>query len=206
MPTFFQSVAYLFKDILWLRLIIAFAFALDIIYIYFFQKTPDWMRINWDFVYIIINLLFASFLIKELLQAKLTSEEKTAHKEVFPFLTKSEFYKLVKISKFQTLPKGSIITEENKSITQLTLIFDGDANILKNNHIISHLRQFSFIGEMAFTTNRNASATVITTRSTKVFIWDFAALKELFNRIPPIRSAFQTSVGIDMAYKLLSTE
>lgn len=197
-----NAFAFLFKNILWLRVAAIVSSSLNITYKYYGLASPAWIDIFWQSVFIAINGYRVYILVKEMLGVHFTKDEKVLYKEVFSALNPVDFFKLLRAGSQKTVPLGSVLTEENKPVNKITLIFDGEAEVVKSGHKLAKLKQYSFVGEMAFTTGELASATVTTLKPTKIYFWEFEKLQEILRRNLQLRTTFQASVGVDMAHKL----
>lgn len=57
--------SFLVKDILWLRVISIIASIAGIVYNYFVPAAPLWLVINWNLVFIAINIVQIGILLRE---------------------------------------------------------------------------------------------------------------------------------------------
>ncbi len=120
------TVAYLVKDIIWLRAISIIGSFGFIIFNYYFPPEPIWLVIHWNTLWIAINSVQLLILIKERVFVNLTPEERGLHDSLLPTLSALEFDKILSCSKWRTVPKGEFIIKENDPLVQQLL------NIAKN--------------------------------------------------------------------------
>jgi len=76
------------------------------------------------------------------------------------------------------------------------------AKVTKEDKEISELSDGFFIGEMSFTTNQMASATVIASSPTRIVSWPSHELNELLAENPLVKTSLQATLGIDLVKKL----
>jgi len=198
----FNATAFMVKDILYLRIFAVFASTMNITYRTFGLEQTVWLDIGWQATFLLINLTRIGLIVKDMMGIKFTKEEKLAFDEIFSNFKPVDFNKFIHAAEFKTLKRGKTITEQGKPVEKLTLIFKGGADVRKDYKKLAHLQEYAFVGEMAFTTKKPAYATVVMTEDTKVFQWDFEALKKLLRHNTTMRISFQGSVGADMAQKL----
>src|SRR2546425_9970812 len=69
-------VAYLLKDILWLRLLTILSCFAGIAFNYFVPATPLWTVIGWNVLFAAINMIQCAIIIRERSGIQFTDEEK----------------------------------------------------------------------------------------------------------------------------------
>src|SRR5499433_3027593 len=76
-------IAYLLKDILWLRLLTILSCFAGIAFVYFVPATPLWTVIYWNILFAVINMVQIAIIIKERSGVHFTEEEKELHETLF---------------------------------------------------------------------------------------------------------------------------
>lgn len=198
-----NATAFLFKDILYLRAFAICASSCDIYY-NLQAEDIDWISVNWEGVFICINLYRIIILVREIIGVHFSKEERTVYQKVFSNFTPLDFFKFIRLAKLENFDKDQTLVQQGKTISHLYLIFKGGAKVEKNNQLVAKLVPYAFVGEMAFTTHNYASATVTIDQDSKVFVWQFDKLEKLMRGNRSIQIAFQLAVGVDMAKKLNS--
>src|SRR5205085_5192255 len=94
-------LAYLLKDILWLRLLTILSCVAGIAFNYFVPATPLWTVIYWNVLFAIINIVQIAIIIKERSGVHFTEEEKELHDTLFKNFAPFEFMKLMRIAKWR---------------------------------------------------------------------------------------------------------
>ena len=110
--------------------------------------------------------------------------------------------KLIRVGEWKSLESDATLTIEGETVSSIMLIYNGAATVRSKGKEIATLKDGDFIGEMSFTTDAQASATVVTTEPTRLFVWPKDDLKRLLNRNPVMRVTIQGVLGTDMAKKL----
>ena len=79
------AFSFLVKDILWLRLVSILASTFSVFYNYTIPLEPMWLAINWNIVFVLVNLYHIAIIIYEkrpISMAKETQEQgHTAHRQ-----------------------------------------------------------------------------------------------------------------------------
>lgn len=197
------GLAYLVKDILWLRLISIVACFIMVLFNYFVPAEPLWVAIYWNIAFIAVNAVRSILLLTERNQARFSDIEKEMYDTVFHLLTPVEFAKLLRSGSWETFAPNTSIIQEGERPEALVLLYNGVARVQRNKDNRSmELRDGAFIGEMSMVTNGEASANVVAESEIKAFTWPRASLEKLFSANPNLKSSFQAVIASDMAQKL----
>src|SRR5713101_62581 len=112
-------VAYLLKDILWLRLLTILACFAGIVFNYFVPATPLWRIIYWNVLFATINIVQIAIIISQLPCIHFTEEEKELHDTLFKNFAPFEFMKLMRVGKWLDARQGEILATEQKPIDSM---------------------------------------------------------------------------------------
>jgi hypothetical protein len=196
-------VAYLLKDILWLRLLTILACFAGIVFNYFVPATPLWSIIYWNLLFATINIVQIAIIIRERTGIHFTEEEKELHDTLFKNFAPFEFMKLMRIAKWLEAKQGEVLAVEKETLTAVMLIYNGLVSIENNGKEVVQLRDGNFIGEVSFITGGTASATVRALQPTRYITWPKAEVTKLLNRNPSMRLAMQSVLSTDLSKKLM---
>ncbi|HEY0547485.1 MAG TPA: cyclic nucleotide-binding domain-containing protein [Pyrinomonadaceae bacterium] len=197
------ALAYLVKDILWLRVLTTFACVAGIIFNYNVHSTPLWVVIYWNLLFLIINLVQIAIIMKERREVSFTEEEKELYETLFKNFAPFEFMKLLRIGEWSEAQKDEVLAIEQKELADLMLIYNGLVKVEAEGETLAELKDGSFIGEMSFITGGAATATVKAVAPTRYLSWSKADLRQLFQRNPSMRFAMQTVISTDLTKKLM---
>lgn len=109
-------VAYLLKDILWLRLLTILSCVAGIAFNYFVPAEPLWSVIYWNLLFAVINIVQVAILIKERAGVHFTEEEKELHDTLFKNFAPFEFMKLMRIAEWREAKQGDVLAVEEQPI------------------------------------------------------------------------------------------
>lgn len=196
-------VAYLLKDILWLRLLTILSCFAGIAFNYFVPATPLWTVIYWNVLFAIINIVQIGIIIKERAGVHFSEEEKELHETLFKNFAPFEFMKLMRVGRWLEAKPGEVLAREQQSLDAVMLIYNGLAQVEKNGKEVAKLKDGNFIGEVSFITEGTATATVRALTPTRYVAWPKAAIKALLNRNPSMRFAMQSMLSTDLSKKLI---
>lgn len=197
------GIAYLVKDILWLRALTVLACIAGIIYNYTVPYVPLWVVIYWNLLFLAINLVQIVIIMKERREVSFSEEEQELYETLFKNFAPFEFMKLLRIGEWLEAKQDQVLAIEKKQLDDVMLIYNGLVKVEADGQTLAQLKDGSFIGEMSFITGGDATATVRAIEPTRYLSWSKADLKKLFNRNPSMLFAMQTVLSTDLTKKLM---
>jgi hypothetical protein len=196
-------LAYLVKDILWLRLLTIFACIAGIIFNYFVPATPLWAVIYWNVIFIVINAVQILIIIKERSDVSFTDEEKELYETLFKSFAPFEFMKLLRLGKWLEAKKGQFLAVEQKPLDSVMLIYNGLVSVETKGREIAQMKDGSLIGEISFITEGTATATVRALEKTRYLSWSKEDMHDLLNRNPNMKFAMEKVFSTELSKKLM---
>jgi hypothetical protein len=194
-------MAYLVRDMAWLRTITIVAAGCTLPYFYF-QPAPLYSAMAWQLAFIAINGVNLTRLLLERRPVPLTETEQQLHNLTFRTMTPREMLRVLEFASWHEAPAGSQLITQGEQIERLLLIHSGRAEVLADYRFRANLGPGDFMGEMGFATGRPTSADVVTTEDTRFLSWQRSDLERLYRRQPELKDAMLTILGTDMAQKL----
>jgi hypothetical protein len=195
-------VAYLLKDILWLRFLTILASIAGIIFNYFVPATPLWAVIWWNVVFIIINVVQILIIIKDRSGVSFTEEEQELYETLFKNFEPFEFMKLLRIGRWTNAKPGQSLTIEGQPVSDVILIYNGLVSIEVGGEEIRQMKDGTLIGEISFITGGVATATVRALEPTRYMAWPKEEMRHLLKRNPSMRFAMETVFSQELSRKL----
>jgi hypothetical protein len=196
-------VAYLLKDILWLRALTILSCFAGIAFNYFVPATPLWQVIGWNVLFAVINIVQVAIIIKQRSGVRFTEEEKELHETLFKHFAPFEFMKLMRAGQWLEAKQGQTLATEKQPMDSMMLIYNGLVGVETNGKEVARLKDGNFIGEVSFITGGVASATVRALQPTRYVKWPKEAVSKLLNRNPTMRFAMQALLSTDLSKKLM---
>ncbi|MFC1693443.1 cyclic nucleotide-binding domain-containing protein [Candidatus Latescibacterota bacterium] len=194
-------LAYVVRDILWLRILTIVAALCTFPYFYF-QEVPLYSALFWQTAFIVINTINLTILILERRPVYLTNDQKRLHLLLSRSFTSRELLKLLAIADWKEAKTEEKLIEKGACLEKLQLIFRGMVKVEVDGEIAGYIQDGGFAGEMSFASGEPTSADVIAIQPTRYLCWQKNKLESFFDKQPRIKDTMWTLLGCDMAAKL----
>ena len=99
------AFSFLVKDILWLRVVSILASLFSVFYNYFIPVEPMWLAINWNIVFVLVNLYHIAVIIYEKRPIKMAPKDKELYETLFKDLSPVEYLKVTKRAEWKKFKK-----------------------------------------------------------------------------------------------------
>ncbi len=195
-------VAYLLRDILWLRFLTILSCFAGMIFAYLVRGGPLWTVIGWNVLFAIINTVQIAILIRERSGVRFTEEEKELHETLFKKFAPFEFMKLMRIAEWRQVAPGEIVATEGQQLDEVMLIYNGLLAVEVKGEKKAELQDGHFIGEVSFISGGTATATVRAIEPTRYIAWPKKEIDGLLARNPSMHIAMQGMLTVDLSKKL----
>lgn len=195
-------VAYLVRDILWLRIITIAAIASMMPYYYCCHDKPQYQPIAWCSLFVAVNLVQIGLLIWERRPVFIGEEEKRIYREVFKSLSPREFVRLLEIADWERVAVDEQLLTQDQQVNSLSLIATGRGSVQIDGRHVADVGSRQFVGEMAFLTEAPASASVIAKTHMDVLSWPLEKLRPFLLDNSQIHFKLRGVLGNDLVEKL----
>ena len=186
------AFSFLVKDILWLRVVSILASLFSVFYNYVIPANPMWLAINWNIVFVVVNLYHIAVIIYEKRPIKMPPKDKELYETLFKDLSPVEYLKISKVAEWKSFKSGETIIRQNHLVTDLILIYNGTVDVVVGTKKVAELKDGQFVGEMSFLTEKSATATCIVKHDTECLVWKQPEFKELLKRNPSLYYTIQS--------------
>ena len=186
------AFSFLVKDILYLRLVSVLASLFSVFYNYTIPIEPMWLAINWNIVFIVVNIYHIAVLIYEKRPVHMSPKYKELYETMFKDMTPVEFLKITKIADWVHFKEGEVVTQQKHTVDTLNLIYNGTVNVTVDGSKVAQLKDGQFVGEMSFLTEKPATATCVVKHDTECLVWKQEEFKELLKRNPSLYYSIQS--------------
>ena len=186
------AFSFLVKDIMWLRFVSILASSFSVFYNYFIPIEPMWLAINWNIVFVLVNLYHIAVIIYEKRPIKMAPKDKELYETLFKDLSPVEYLKISKVAEWRSFKSGETIIRQNHLVTDLILIYNGTVDVVVGTKKVAELKDGQFVGEMSFLTEKSATATCIVKHDTECLVWKQPEFKELLKRNPSLYYTIQS--------------
>ena len=185
------AFSFLVKDILWLRIMSILASVFSIFYNYTIPLEPMWLAINWNIVFVVVNLYHIAVIIYEKRPIKMAPKDKELYETLFKDLSPVEYLKISKVAEWKQYKSGETLIRQEHLVPDLILIYNGTVDVAVKGEKVAELKDGQFVGEMSFLTEKSATATCIVKHDTECLVWKQAEFKELLRRNPSLYFTIQ---------------
>jgi CRP-like cAMP-binding protein len=196
-------VAYLLRDILWLRSLTILSCFAGIVFGYFVRQGPLWTYISWNILFAIINIVQIAILIRERTSVRFTEEEKELYETLFKKFAPFEFMKLMRIAEWRQVAPGEIVATEGQQLDEVMFVYNGLLAVEVKGVKKDELQDGHFIGEVSFVSGGAATATVRAIEPTRYIAWRKKDIDGLLARNPSMHIAMQRMLTVDLSKKLI---
>jgi len=150
-----------------------------------------WLAINWNIVFVLVNLYHIAVIIYEKRPIKMAPKDKELYETLFRDLSPVEYLKVTKIANWKTFKSGETIIRQEHLVTDLILIYNGTVDVVVGKKKVAELKDGQFVGEMSFLTEKSATATCIVKHDTECLVWKQPEFKDLLKRNPSLYYTIQ---------------
>ena len=199
------AFSFLVKDILYLRILSILASLFSVLYNFYIPVEPMWLAINWNIIFVLVNIYHIAVIIYEKRPVKMSSKEKELYETMFRGLSPVEFLKITKIAQWKKFKSPLPIIQQGKPVNDLILIYNGMVDILVNDNKVAELKDGQFVGEMSFLTEKPATATCKVTHNTECLVWPQKDFKDLLKRNPSLYFTIQSLLSEQVSNNLVSS-
>src|ERR1041384_4267294 len=177
-------VAYLLRDILWLRFLTILSCFAGMVFGYLVRGGPLWTYITWNVIFALINIVQIAIIIKDRTGIHFTEEEKELHETLFKKFAPFEFMKLMRIADWRQVAPGGIVTTEGQPLDEVMMIYNGLLAREVKGEKKAELKDGHFIGELRFISGGRGHAPVRAIEPTRYIAWPKKEINRLLARNP----------------------
>ena len=199
------AFSFLVKDILYLRIVSVIASLFSIFYNYTIPVEPMWLAINWNFVFIAVNLYHIGIILYEKRAVKMDDRNEELYQTLFKEMTPVEYLKISRAAEWVSLKSGQRIITQGMPVPDLYLIYNGTVDVIVDGDGVAHLKDGEFVGEMSFLTEKVATATCKVKYDTICLVWKQREFKDLLKRNPSLYFTIQSVLSAQVSDKLVSS-
>ena len=197
------AFSFLVKDIFWLRIVSIIASLFSVFYNYVIPLEPMWLAINWNFIFIVVNIYHIAIILYEKREVKMDDKNQELYDTLFSEMTPVEYLKISRAAKWEMVKAGQRIITQCMPVPDLYLIYNGTVDVLVDKEQIAELKDGEFVGEMSFLTEKVATATCKVKYDAQCLVWKQREFKELLKRNPSLYFTIQSVLSAQVSDKLV---
>jgi hypothetical protein len=199
------AFSFLVKDIFWLRIVSIIASLFSVFYNYIIPLEPMWLAINWNFIFIAVNIYHIAIILYEKREVKMDDKNQELYDTLFSEMTPVEYLKISRAAKWEMVKAGQRIITQGMPVPDLYLIYNGTVDVVVDKEQIAELKDGEFVGEMSFLTEKVATATCKVKYDAQCLVWKQREFKELLKRNPSLYFTIQSVLSAQVSDKLVSS-
>ena len=194
-------VGFLIRDVILSRAVFAVGAA---VFVYGFALgNSNFFALLWAVAILLVNMAVIWANLRDRFTTPLTPEEQELKKEM-PQFSEGDFRRLMQPCSWQTLDAPLQLTEQGKPSKTLYYIVSGGATVSKSDKEID-VGDNILIGEISFSQDVPATATVHAHEGSVLISWPHKKLKRLLKR-KSLKAGFDALLSNDLAEKLANDE
>ena len=186
------AFSFLVKDIFWLRIVSIVASLFSVFYNYVIPLEPMWLAINWNFIFIGVNLFNIGVILYEKRAVKMDAKNEELYSTLFKDMTPVEYLKISRAAQWETLKPNMRVITQGMPVPDLYLIYNGTVDVAVDGKMVAQLKDGQFVGEMSFLTEKSATATCIVKHDAECLVWKQPEFKDLLKRNPSLYYTIQS--------------
>jgi CRP-like cAMP-binding protein len=195
------AISYWLTDIFWLRLMAVVGLSFEILY--FWHSGGDLRTgIGWDLIFILINAYQLFRLLRDRLSLRLPEADRDLLRSVLAGLDDSQIARLLAAGAFCDLPGGTTLAVEDEPLEKIYFICSGRVGVTIAGREVSHLERGNFVGEVAFLTEKPATATVIAEGKVRALVFERGKLSQFFKNETEVAGLIYQLLGRELAQKI----
>ena len=175
--SFLEAVAFMQTDIFRLRVIEAMAMAMVAVYSLFHTYNLLDCHFLWACFHVCIHTYNIYHIMAEYFSLKLTEDDEELwhgkkdadefdEPSIFSIFSRAEFAVIHHHYEWKIFKEGEKVMTEGSHPKYLSYIVEGEGDVLIKGNNVAVVKKRSWLGEMSFFTNDNASATIVTKSKT----------------------------------------
>ena len=199
------AFSFLVKDIFWLRIVSILASLFSVLYNFYIPADPMWLAINWNFVFIAVNVYHIGVILYEKREVKMDAKNEELYQTLFKEMTPVEYLKISRAAQWETLKPGQRLITQGMPVPDLYLIYNGTVDVAIDGERVAELKDGEFVGEMSFLTEKVATASCIVKYEAQCLVWKQREFKELLKRNPSLYFTIQSVLSAQVSDKLVKS-
>jgi hypothetical protein len=190
--------AFLARDVVWLRGLLAFAQTLVVIYA-FGAGVP--IIALWNLLFALINAVWVIVILRERRSVTLPADLAPTYSRYFAALTPQEFLRLWNQGRREVVV-GQLLARDGEAPEALYFLTAGTVRVSRQGTPIADLAPGHFVAEMSLLTGEPANADVHAVGEVEAVRWAISDLRAIKQRNPVLWTKIQSVIGHDIVRKI----
>ncbi|MEM7069227.1 MAG: cyclic nucleotide-binding domain-containing protein [Pseudomonadota bacterium] len=192
-------VSMMMRNMNWLRF---FAIMAGTISAIFYFTIGDKVSMFWESMFTLVNLCQFLILQIENRRGRFSDDEATFIKCCLSDVERAHARRLMKLGAWTEVQEDITLIEEDTCPEHLKFIVSGTARVERNGRAIGEVGVGDFLGEMSYLTGKQATASVVTSQTTRYLAFNRNALRAHLDKNTEVRHALESSFNRNLVDKL----
>lgn len=192
-------VSMMMRSMNWLRFFAILAGAISSIY---YAILSDYVSMFWEALFSLVNLAQLIILKIENRRGRFSEEEGLFIRACLSGVERAHAKKLMKIGAWTEVQEDVTLITQGERPDELKFLVSGEARIERDGEVIDTAERGDYIGEMSYLSDQPATATVITTETTRYLAFEQVILRDFLQKNQDVRHALEASFNRDLVGKL----
>lgn len=172
-------ISMMMRSMNWLRFFAILAGTISSIY---YAILSDYVSMFWEALFSLVNLGQLIILKIESQRGRFSDDEALFFKTCLAGVEKAHARKLMKLGAWTEVQEEVTLINQNDRPDKLKFLVSGEARIELDGKVVGQSGRGDYIGEMSYLTHQPATATVITTETTRYLAFDQAQLRDFLQK------------------------
>ncbi|MFW5678626.1 MAG: cyclic nucleotide-binding domain-containing protein [Pseudomonadota bacterium] len=196
------ALAYLFRDMLHLRVVAALGYALFLAHTLPQGSAEALVAGGWYVAFLLVNLGHALMLAYQRRCDSLTAEERRLTATALASLDVGAARRMMRRGTWLDLAPGTRLTQRGERGTRLYALLRGRVDVEIDGVAVAEAGPGEFVGEIGFLANGPATATATAAGPVRALVWDRDELERAIRRSPELHATVHAAFGSDLARKV----
>jgi len=153
-------------------------------------------------VFIGINAYQLYRLVQDRLSLRLPEADRELLRSVLTGLDDAQIARLLLAGEFCDIAHGTTLAKEGEPLERLYFLCAGRVDVTIGSRAVSNLERGNFVGEVAFLTEKPATATVIADGAVRALVFDKDRLTRFFRNESDVAGLIYQLLGRELAHKM----
>lgn len=164
--------------------------------------AASWSPVMWNVVFGGIHTWHLYRMWKAERAISLTGDAERVHRDLFPGLTRLDFFALWSIGTSREFDPGELLIAHGSEAHDLSLVLRGQISVDRGGEQLATLGPDALLGERSYVTGQPASADVTALSGGVIHAWNPQKMQALADLYPAAHAALIGHIGVDLAAKL----
>ena len=200
------ALSYVVRDMVWLRAITIPASICSIVFNYVAPTEPLWLIINWNLVFLVLNVGQLGISYSDFRQYRDSSDVREFVSCLNVALNPHHAVGLFRLAESLTIGENETLLAEGQDPHKLYLLLSGEVEIARKNNYLARCGSGCFLGEISYLHRSKCSANVVTKSECRLLVWPADKLRSVMRKKPHLNIVLQSALAANLSATLQQRE